>query len=148
MHRVFPAAATLGANVNLAAQLALVAALTVGVILARKKRFRAHKFVQSSAVLFNLVMIGTVMLPSSRRLEFPLRPAAFRHAYYTVAVVHALLGSVAELLGLYVVLRAGTNRLPQRLRFQNYKPWMRAALVFWWLVAILGVGVYYLWYVA
>ena len=144
---IFPAAATTAANVNLVAQVALVLALTLGAILARQKRFRAHKLVQSGAVLSNLVMIGTVMLPSFRNLGLPRRLAAFKHLYYAVVVVHGLLGSVAELMALYVALSAGTGLLPQRVRLRNQKRWMRATLALWWLVAALGIGVYHLLYV-
>ena len=143
---IFPAAATTSANVNLVAQVALILALTAGAILARQKRFRAHKFVQSGAVLSNLVMIGTVMLPSFRNLGLPRRLAAFKHLYYAVAIVHGLMGSVAELMALYVALSAGTRLLPHRLRLRNQKRWMRATLVLWWLVAGLGIGVYHLGY--
>ncbi len=71
---IFPAVGTTAANVNLVAQVALVLALTAGAILARQKRFRAHKFVESGAVLSNLVMIGIVMLPSLRNPGAAARP--------------------------------------------------------------------------
>jgi len=35
----------------------------------------------------------------------------------------------AELAGLYIVIVAGTNMLPQRLSFKNWERWMRAELV-------------------
>ena len=65
-----------------------------------------------------------------------------------LAAVHAGLGTVAELLGLYIFVVAGTNILPKRLRFTRYKPWMRTALALWWLVLLLGVATYLRWYVA
>ena len=46
------------------------------------------------------------------------------------------------------MLVAATNILPQRFRFQRYKPWMRTELGLWWLVVMIGVGTYYLWYLA
>ena len=58
------------------------------------------------------------------------------------------LGSVAELLGLYIVLVAGTKLLPQWLHFKNWKRWMRAELMLWWIVVLSGVGTYYTWYIA
>ncbi len=57
-------------------------------------------------------------------------------------------GIAAGLLGLYVVLAAGTKVLPRRLRFQRWKAWMRAALTLWWMVVITGVWVYHVWYAA
>jgi uncharacterized membrane protein YozB (DUF420 family) len=63
-------------------------------------------------------------------------------------MVHAALGMVAELLGLYLVLVAGTNLLPAWLRVKNWKQWMRVEFVLWLVVVISGIGIYYAWYVA
>ena len=54
----------------------------------------------------------------------------------------------AELLGLYIVLVAGTAVLPHRLRFNNWKLWMRLELMLWCCVLLTGVGTYYVWYIA
>jgi uncharacterized membrane protein YozB (DUF420 family) len=54
---------------------------------------------------------------------------------------------VAELTGLYVILAAGTNLLPKFLRLPNYRAWMRATLILWWVVLLLGVATYVRWYV-
>lgn len=134
------------ADLNLLVQLAMAAALTVGMFLARAHRFRAHGWTQSSVLLLNLVAIGSVMVPSFHRQVMPHASSGWRDANHVVAMLHASLGTVAELLGLYVVLVAGTNVLPRALRFRNYKPWMRTTLALWWIVVTLGVGVYYVWY--
>ena len=63
-------------------------------------------------------------------------------------MVHAALGMTAELLGVYIVLVAGTNVLPAWLRFRNWKRWMRAEFVLWFVVVISGMGTYYAWYIA
>ena len=47
------------------------------------------------------------------------------------ATIHALLGSAAELLGLYIVILAGTRVLPESLRFKHWKRWMHAELTLW-----------------
>jgi len=57
------------------------------------------------------------------------------------------LGSVTQLAGLYILLAAGTNILPQQLRLTKYKQWMRTVLVLWWLVILLGLMTYIRWYV-
>jgi len=139
--------ATRAADLNLLAQLAMAAALTVGMFLARAGRFRAHAWTQSTVLLLNLVAIGSVMLPSFRRQVAPSVPSGLHDPYYVVATIHAGLGTVAELLGLYVILVAGTKMVPSRLRFRNYKLWMRTTLGLWWAVVLLGIGVYTLWYV-
>ena len=72
-------------------------------------------------------------------------PRALGKPYYFVATLHAALGTVAQLLGMYVILAAGTNWLPHNLRLQNYKRWMRMTLALWWSVILLGVATYYVW---
>ena len=139
--------ATFNADLNLLAQLFMGLALVTGMFLARRKRFAAHGICQATVMLLNLVAIALVMWPSFRTFG-PQLPAALRDSYFAVATVHATLGTAAELLGIYIVLVAGTKLLPQRLRFRRYKPWMRAELVLWWLVLLIGAATYYAWYVA
>jgi plastocyanin/uncharacterized membrane protein YozB (DUF420 family) len=136
------------ANANLTVQLLMGVALLAGMMLARRQRFRAHAICQSTVVLLNLIPITTFMLPVFRRGVMPSLPAELNDPYFAVSTAHATLGTVAELLGLYIILRAGTNLLPQALRFDNYKVWMRTELTIWWLVIALGVGTYLVWYSA
>src|SRR5882672_4268427 len=138
--------ATFRADLNLVVQLAMGLALLVGMFLARRKQFRAHKYCQSSVMLLNLVMIFLIMAPSFHKQVQPQVPGGLKEAYYLVPYVHATLGTIAEVLGLYIVLVAATNILPRKLRFKRYKPWMRAELVLWWLVILFGVSTYYVWY--
>jgi uncharacterized membrane protein YozB (DUF420 family) len=65
-----------------------------------------------------------------------------------VASGHALLGAAAETLGLYIVLVAGTTIVPRRLRFTNWKRWMRIELGLWWVVVLTGIWTYAWWYMA
>ena len=106
--------------------------------------YRPHK----PRLVMNLVVIALTMAPSFRRSFTPPIPTGLLNSYYVLAAVHAGLGTVAELLGLYIFVVAGTNILPKRLRFTRYKPWMRTALALWWLVLLLGVATYLRWYVA
>ncbi len=137
--------ATFGADLNLLVQIAMGAALLAGAFLARRKRFAAHGVCQATVLLLNLVMIAAVMGPSFRQVR-PQLPGGLRELYYAVATGHAALATAAELLGLYIVLVAATKVVPQRLRFQRWKVWMRTELALWWAVVLLGVGTYYVWY--
>jgi len=121
-------------------------ALLAGMVLARRRRYRAHAWCQSTVVLLNLVAIALTMAPSFRRSFVPPVPAIFGDSYYAFAAVHAALGTAAELLGLYILAVAGTG-FRGAFGFTRYKPWMRAALTLWWLVLLLGVGTYVRWYV-
>ena len=138
--------ATLRADLNLVVQLAMGFALLVGMFLARRKKFRAHKYCQSSVMLLNLVMIFLIMAPSFHKQVEPQLPGGLRESYYLVPYVHAVLGTIAEVLGVYIVLVAATKLVPKKLRFKRYKPWMRTELALWWLVVLIGVCTYYVWY--
>jgi len=98
--------------------------------------------------VLNLIVIRQVMLPTFRSQVAPKIPARLARTYYAVATVHATMGCIAELLGVYVILVAGTKILPERLRFVRYKPWMRTELVIWWLALLLGLTTYGRWYIA
>jgi uncharacterized membrane protein YozB (DUF420 family) len=140
--------ATFEADVNLVVQFVMASALVAGVVLARRKRYRAHGICQTTVMLLNLLMIGLVMWPSFRRQVNPSLPKLLHKAYYALPMIHAALGITAELLGLYIVLVAGTNVLPAWLRFRNWKRWMRTEFVLWFVVVISGLGTYYAWYIA
>ena len=140
--------ATFGADLNLVVQLMMGVALTVGAVLAKQKRYRAHGICQTTVLLLNLLMIGLVMWPSFQQQVKPALSKVLHKWYYEVATIHAVLGITAELLGLYIVLVAGTNVLPQCLRFKHWKAWMRTELVLWAIVLLSGVGTYCAWYVA
>ena len=124
----------------------MMTALTVGAVLARRKKFGPHHRIQTSVVLFNLVMIFTVMVPSLRRQVLSQALPAFSDPYYALAALHALAGTVAAALGVYVILSAGTKLLPERIRIQNWRLWMRSTLACWALAFALGLGVYFEWY--
>jgi uncharacterized membrane protein YozB (DUF420 family) len=66
--------------------------------------------------------------------------------YYEVAAFHGVLGAAAELLGLYILLVAGTNMLPEAWRFRRWKLWMRVEIALWMTVLLSGIGTYIVWY--
>jgi uncharacterized membrane protein YozB (DUF420 family) len=140
-------AAPCAADVVLVLEIVMGAGLLVGAQLARKKRFRQHAWCQSVIVLLNLAVVAVMMIPSFRVHVLPRIPAKLGKAYYALATTHATLGTVTELAGLYILLSAGTNVLPQKFRITKYKAWMRTVLVLWWLVLLLGLATYARWYV-
>jgi len=121
--------------------------LLTGAWLARARRFRQHAWCQSVIVLLNLAVIGLMMIPSFRVHVFPRIPGRLGKAYYALATTHAGLGTFTELAALYILLSAGTQVLPGKLRITKYKPWMRSVLVLWWGVLFLGTATYTRWYV-
>jgi uncharacterized membrane protein YozB (DUF420 family) len=134
------------ADLNLTIQIAMGIALIFGALLARNKRFVAHGICQTVVLLLNLVMIYLVMWPSFYSHVLPRLPKRLGKRFYGVATIHGCLAVLAEILGLYIVLAAGTKILPEKLRFKRWKLWMRVELALWWVVLTLGVATYWVWY--
>ena len=121
--------------------------LLVGARLARSRRFRAHAWCQSIIVLTNFIVIVVVMVPSFHVHVSPKIPLRLGKAYYALATTHAALGTIAEIAALYILLAAGTDILPSKLRMTDYKTWMRSVLMLWWLELLMGLALYVRWYV-
>ena len=138
--------ATFSADFNLVAHIAMGTALLGGMLLARRRHYRAHQYCQSTVLLLNLPLIAFIMVPSFHDQVQPQLPGSLGDRFYAVATLHAVIGVLAQVLGLYIILVAGTNLIPRRLRFRRYKTWMRTELVLWWIVVLAGVGVYAVWY--
>ena len=139
--------ATFEADLNLAIQVVMGLVLIVGSFLAKRKRYAAHGICQTTVLLLNLGMIGSIMWPSFQQQVRPALPKVFYKWYYAVSTIHALLGGTAQLLGLYIALVAGTQAVPQCLGFTNWKRWMRVELTLWLVVLLTDVATYCAWYI-
>ena len=133
---------TFGADLNLLIQLGLGVLLFAGFLLARRSRYALHGVCQSVALVATLVMTAIWMLPAYHN---NYGPVIFKlgNRVNVAAAAHVLSGTVALLLGLYVVLVAGTSVVPKALRFGDYKAWMRTLITVWWLALLLGVLTYW-----
>src|SRR5262245_34420930 len=133
---------TFGADLNLLVQLGLGALLFAGFLFARRAKYGWHGVCQSVALAATLVMTAIWMLPA---YHANYGPAVFGlgNRVNVAAAAHVVAGSAALLLGIYVVLVAGTPLLPKALRFGNYKLWMRTLIAVWWLALLLGVLTYW-----
>ena len=138
--------ASFSADLNLLIQIAIGLALLAGAFLARAKRYAAHGLCQAIVLILNLPMIALVMWPSLDARVLPRLSRHFARPHYALAMAHGALGALAELLGLYILLVAGTSILPRAWRFRRWKLWMRIELALWWVVLLLGIGTYYIWY--
>lgn len=139
--------ASFSTDLNLVLQIAMGIALLIGAGLARARRYRAHALCQSAVLILNLFLIAFVMLPSFELQVLPLLPRKLARLRIAVAIVHGTFGIVAELLGTYILLAAGTNLLPRSWRFRRWKLWMRVELALWWIVLAAGIATYFVWYV-
>jgi uncharacterized membrane protein YozB (DUF420 family) len=135
------------ADLVLVFEIVMGVGLLIGAQLARKKQFGFHAWCQSLIVLTNLAVIVALMIPSFHVHVAPKMPFKLGNAYYALATLHAALGTITEIGALYIVIAAGTNFLPAKLRMTDYKGWMRSVLVLWWLELMLGVATYVRWYV-
>jgi len=57
-------------------------------------------------------------------------------------IVHGVLGTIAEIMGIYLIIRMRTKWLPRRWRIKNFKPLMRTTLGLWTVLVALGVVIY------
>ena len=135
--------ATFGGDLNLLVQVGLGLLLLIGMALARRGLYRAHGACQASALILAIGMTLVWMWPSFREVYVPDLARGIANRTTVAVVAHAALGSVVLLLGVYVVLVAGTAVIPRRFRFQNYSAWMRTLLVLWWITIGLGVLTYW-----
>ena len=134
---------TFGGDLNLLIQIGLGLLLLVGFLLARRAKYALHGACQSCALVATLVMTALWMAPSFHN---NYGPVIFKlgNRVNMAAAAHVVTGTVALVVGVYVVLVAGTPLIPKPLRFSNYKVWMRTLITVWWLALVLGVLTYWM----
>ena len=145
---LFGASAPLIANLVLVFELAVGGLLLVGGYLAHRGRIRLHMYLQSSMVLVNIPVVLAWMVPRYVSFVLPGVPGELGQPFYLVPTLMLVAGAAAEVLGVYILLVAGTTLIPERFRFRRYKLWMRSELALWWGVLLAGISTYYLWYVS
>jgi uncharacterized membrane protein YozB (DUF420 family) len=114
---------------------------TIGWLLVRRKHYEAHRWVQTVAAVINALVVLSVMISSFIIHILPGIPGKLLEGSYGITTVHAFVGTLGLLLGIFVVLR-GNGLVPVALRFTNYKLFMRAAYTMYMLATFLGVMVY------
>jgi plastocyanin len=127
------------ADINLVAQIVLLVGLWVGFVLARKKRFGNHANVQTTMVLANLVFIAFAMGISF--YDYVIQGGT-GDSVARWMIVHGVLGTIAEVMGIYLIIRMRTKWLPKGWRIKNFKLLMRSTLALWTILVILGVVIY------
>ena len=119
---------------------------TIGWQLARHGHYVAHRWVQTGTATINAIVVLGVMINSYVTHILPGIPGKLLEGDYAVTTVHAIVGLIGILLGIFVVLR-GNELVPKALRFNNYKLFMRTAYIIYMLATLLGVTVYILTFV-
>ena len=133
-------------DLNLIAQILMLVALWIGFYFARTKQIPKHRNMQTTVVLANLFLIAFVMVTSF--YSFVVAGGTTGGTVATLMMAHGLLGLIAELVGIYLILRMRTQLIPPRFRVRNFKLVMRSLITLWTLIVILGLGIYYFRYLA
>lgn len=133
--------ATLRSDLTLVLIIVTAILFNVGFVLARRKQFVAHRWVQTSAVILNTLVVLISMVTSYIVHILPGIPSKLAQGDYAVTTVHGIIGAVALIFGVFVALR-GNELLPQSMKFQNYKPFMRWAYALYMLATLGGILVY------
>ena len=138
--------ATFRSDVTLILILVTAVLFIIGGRLAAGKHYESHRWVQTSAVVLNTLGVLFTMISSFLIHILPGIPGKLNVGDYAVTTVHALVGMVCLILGVFIVLR-GNGLVPKALRFENYKLFMRTSYALYMLATLLGAGVYILVYV-
>lgn len=137
--------APLVSTITLILMLVAAALFTLGWRLAVHRRYGIHRWVQTCAVILNAAIVLIVMVRSYATYILPGIPAKLTEGIYALTTLHALIGAAASILGIYVIL-VGNKILPKRLRFTNFKRFMRVAYALYMTATLLGVVVYFVLY--
>lgn len=132
--------ASLGADIALVGSIIVALAFTAGAWLARRGQYEAHRWVQTAAAVVNLLLVFGIMIPSLLAVD-PEENVELPASAFLYMTGHEILGVAALVFGLYVVLR-GNGLVPERLKFKNYRPYMRWAYGLYLAATLIGVAVY------
>ena len=143
----------LGTSANWAADMTLVLSafvallFTIGVFLAVRGQYGAHRVVQTVAATINAILVLWLMvLPFRDFVVPPDNPAMLPESALLTTRIHAVAGFAALVFGLFVTLR-GNGLVPKFLQFNNYKAFMRVAYVLYMTATLIGLFVYITWFV-
>jgi uncharacterized membrane protein YozB (DUF420 family) len=133
----------LGSDLSLVIIAVVVVLLTIGWRLAAAKRFEAHRWVQTTAVVLSTLVAAIWMIRLFWSYVLPELPARLGDRLYGLTTLHSVVAAIAMVLGVVVVLRAN-ELFPRAWRFsqRKYKPVMRTAYGLYLLAALLGLIVF------
>jgi uncharacterized membrane protein YozB (DUF420 family) len=142
----------LGTSANWAADMTLLIMLLIALIfsigawMAVRGKYAVHRLLQTTAVILNLILVLWMMILPYRDFVAPGLPQRINERFYFVTTLHALLGFSALVLGIFVTLR-GNGLMIKPLRFNNYKLFMRISYGLYMLATLVGIWVYFTWFV-
>jgi hypothetical protein len=138
--------ANMFADLTLVVELLILALFSFGFYLAVKGKYDTHKWVQTAGVVLTGILAIWLMTIPYRNLVLQDQGGPREGIFYLVTTLHAVIGFLAFSLGTFVALR-GHKLVPKFLQFRNYKLFMRTAYGLYLVTIVLGVWLYYTWYV-
>jgi len=127
--------ASTASDLNLLLQIIVLIILLVGVKFGKEKTpssFEKHGRIMTIAVVLNAIGFVSVMGPSFvNYFSTPIQKLSIIGILSTS--LHALFGSIAEILGIAFVF----NKKPKNIRLS-----MRLTMLFWVIAALLGIALY------
>jgi hypothetical protein len=142
----------LGTSANWAADMTLLLSIlvavifTTGAVMALRQRYELHRWLQTAGAVLNVILVLWLMILPYRDFVAPGIPHRLAERFYGVTTLHAVIGFFAFTFGNFVVLR-GNGLMIKALKFNNYKPFMRVAYVLYMVTTLLGIWVYFVWFV-
>ena len=127
------------ADVTLVVQILFYLVLCAGVVAQLQGKYKWHDRFQIPVVVLNIFFILFVMVPTFSSI----RGGSLSDVPTIVTLIHAGLGTVAQLLAIYCLL-AGLKMLPRKIGVLRY--WMWAAYTAWTVTIVFGIGVYITFY--
>jgi hypothetical protein len=131
------------ADLNLVLELLLVLGLTAGMLLARRGKIEAHRVNQTVWALVNAALVVAVMIPSLKNAKLG-KLADLAHWSAALPWLHAAAGALTVASALWLVLQMN-EILPAGVHVSWWKTLMRVTLAGYWIVALLGIAIYYQW---
>lgn len=142
----FGTAANFAADMTLLLSMIVALLFSIGFYLARKEKYGAHKWIQTSGAVLNIILVLWLMILPYRDFIVRDRGGPRESVFYSVTMLHAAVGFFAFIFGNFVVLR-GHGLMPKKLKFNNYKPYMRTAYGLYITTTLLGIWVYVTWFI-
>lgn len=96
-------------------------------------------------MLLNAVLVVLIMAGSMENAAVE-SAADLAKVHIGIPWLHAAIGAATLASGLWLVLQMN-GLLPKRLHVRRWKTLMRATLAGYWIVAPLGLAIYYVWFV-
>lgn len=133
--------ATLRSDLTLILIVFTAVLFNIGFILARRRHFSAHRWVQTAGVILNSLVVLVSMVTSYIIYILPGIPSKLGEGDYAVTTLHGISGAIGFLFGIFVALR-GNELVPKGLKFNNYVPYMRWAYSLYMLSTLSGILIY------